>query len=237
MSQSFTKGIPIETDGALSANSDGLIPSQKAVKTYVDNGLLTKQATLTPSTTLYGDGSRLTGIASLNVAIVNTSIVQYFSQSITSLAKTAASSAINRLDLMPFIPASDIVITGLALEVITLTVGGLAKLLVYDNSGGKPNNLLIASTGLDCSTIGLKTFATSYTFLKGTIYWIGIHTNDVISFRSLPVASLIPLSSNATNNSHYTMYRSTAYTYGSEPATGFTGTITSSIGTEILLKT
>lgn len=49
MSQGYTKGIPIDVDGTFSANSDGLIPSQKAVKTYVDTGLATKQATLTGS--------------------------------------------------------------------------------------------------------------------------------------------------------------------------------------------
>ena len=37
MSQGYTKGIPIDTDGTLSADSDLLVPSQKAVKTYVDN--------------------------------------------------------------------------------------------------------------------------------------------------------------------------------------------------------
>lgn len=36
MSQGFTKAITIDTDGTLSANSDLLVPSQKAVKTYVD---------------------------------------------------------------------------------------------------------------------------------------------------------------------------------------------------------
>ena len=36
MSQGSAYGIPIDTDGTLSANSDFLIPSQKAVKTYVD---------------------------------------------------------------------------------------------------------------------------------------------------------------------------------------------------------
>ena len=49
MSQSFTRGIPIDTDGNLTANSNGLIPTQKAVKSYVDSGLSTKQATLTGS--------------------------------------------------------------------------------------------------------------------------------------------------------------------------------------------
>ena len=36
MSQGSAYGIPIDTDGTLSANSDQLVPSQKAIKTYVD---------------------------------------------------------------------------------------------------------------------------------------------------------------------------------------------------------
>jgi hypothetical protein len=42
MSQGFTKGTPIDTDPTLSLNSDIVVPSQSAVKTYVDNGLSTK---------------------------------------------------------------------------------------------------------------------------------------------------------------------------------------------------
>jgi hypothetical protein len=42
MSQGFTKGTPIDTDPTLSLNSDIVVPSQKAVKTYVDTGLATK---------------------------------------------------------------------------------------------------------------------------------------------------------------------------------------------------
>ena len=35
MSQGFTKGVPIDTDATLSANSNLLVPSQYAVRTYV----------------------------------------------------------------------------------------------------------------------------------------------------------------------------------------------------------
>ena len=42
MSQGFTKGTPIDTDDTLSLNSDIVVPSQKAVKTYVDGGLSNK---------------------------------------------------------------------------------------------------------------------------------------------------------------------------------------------------
>jgi hypothetical protein len=43
MAQGTTKGVPIDIDGTLSQNSDLLVASQKATKTYVDNGLLLKQ--------------------------------------------------------------------------------------------------------------------------------------------------------------------------------------------------
>ena len=43
MSQGFTKGIAISTDGTLSENSDLIVSSQKAIKTYVASGLATKQ--------------------------------------------------------------------------------------------------------------------------------------------------------------------------------------------------
>jgi len=36
MAQGSTRGVPIDTDGTLANNSDLLVPSQKAVKTYVD---------------------------------------------------------------------------------------------------------------------------------------------------------------------------------------------------------
>ena len=36
MAQGFTKGVPIDTDATLFNNSDLLVPSQKAIKSYVD---------------------------------------------------------------------------------------------------------------------------------------------------------------------------------------------------------
>lgn len=46
MGQGYTKGVPIDVDGTLAQDSDLLVPSQKAVKTYVDTSLATKQDTL-----------------------------------------------------------------------------------------------------------------------------------------------------------------------------------------------
>lgn len=50
MSQGFTKGIPISTDGTMSANSDLVVPSQAAVVTYVANALTPAPVTAVTAT-------------------------------------------------------------------------------------------------------------------------------------------------------------------------------------------
>ena len=57
MSQGFISGIPIDTDGTLSANSDFLVPSQKAVKTYVDTQDATKLDNSMNTNKLLGRGT------------------------------------------------------------------------------------------------------------------------------------------------------------------------------------
>jgi hypothetical protein len=56
MSQGFTKGTPIDTDPTLSLNSDIVVPSQKAIKAYVDNqdALLVSNVTATAPLTSSG---------------------------------------------------------------------------------------------------------------------------------------------------------------------------------------
>jgi hypothetical protein len=46
MAQGTTRGVPIDIDPLLAADSDLLVPSQKAVKAYIDNGLSNKQNAL-----------------------------------------------------------------------------------------------------------------------------------------------------------------------------------------------
>jgi hypothetical protein len=66
MAQGTTRGVPIDIDPTLSNNSDLLVASQKATKTYVDNGLLNKQNTLTLTTTGTSGPATLVG-ATLNI--------------------------------------------------------------------------------------------------------------------------------------------------------------------------
>ena len=51
MAQGTTKGVPIDVDPTLAADSDLLVPSQKAIKTYVNTANSTKQDNITLTTT------------------------------------------------------------------------------------------------------------------------------------------------------------------------------------------
>jgi hypothetical protein len=55
MAQGTTKGVPIDIDATLAANSDSLVPSQKAIKSYVDDAVGVT-VTLTGEVTGYGSG-------------------------------------------------------------------------------------------------------------------------------------------------------------------------------------
>ena len=52
MAQGTTKGVPIDVDPLLAADSDLLVPSQKAIKSYVATENSTKQDTLVSGTNI-----------------------------------------------------------------------------------------------------------------------------------------------------------------------------------------
>jgi len=66
MAQGTTKGVPIDIDPTLAADSDLLVPSQKAIKTYVDTANSTKQDNITLTTTGTNGAATLVG-STLNV--------------------------------------------------------------------------------------------------------------------------------------------------------------------------
>jgi hypothetical protein len=84
MAQGFTRGTPIDTDPTLSLDSDLVVPSQKAIKDYVDTGLNTKQDTITLTTAGTSGPATLTG-ATLNIP-------QYGGGGITALTGDVAAS-------------------------------------------------------------------------------------------------------------------------------------------------
>jgi len=56
MAQGTTKGVPIDIDPLLAADSDLLVPSQKAVKTYIDNSNVNQVTSVTGTSPIVSSG-------------------------------------------------------------------------------------------------------------------------------------------------------------------------------------
>ena len=101
----------------------------------------------------------------------------------------------NTITLYPFIPANTLTVSNLQANVITLTAAGLIRILVYSDLNGVPSSKLLESTSLDCSTSGVKTYTTSYTFTAGTTYWLGYYANITLNaISSVPGVELTSIS-------------------------------------------
>lgn len=102
----------------------------------------------------------------------------YISQYIVySTAPTTGTFVINRLNCTPFIPNKTFTSQDLSVNVTIAAAGGLAKILIFSDVNGVPSAKLFESSNLDCSTLGIKTALTSFTFNAGTTYWLGFISN------------------------------------------------------------
>ena len=81
MAQGTTRGVPIDTDPLLAADSDLLVPSQKAIKTYVDNSNVNQVETsrsISTTAPLAGGGD-LSANRTLSITQATTSTDGYLS--------------------------------------------------------------------------------------------------------------------------------------------------------------
>lgn len=101
---------------------------------------------------------------------------------------TSSAAAIDGWRMYPWTPNVDITIDRLGLHVTSGVATGVAKITVHEaNSFGLPGTLLKETGSLDCASSGYKFESWSYTFTKGTTYWLGVRTG-VVQFN---VAGLI----------------------------------------------
>jgi hypothetical protein len=98
-----------------------------------------------------------------------------------------------RLDVYPVTPNTTLTNVSLTINVSTLGIGSLARLVVYSNSNSFPTTKLFESTDINCSTTGDKTVLTGLTFTAGTTYWLGFYSNGIASFRTITASSMLPL--------------------------------------------
>lgn len=114
--------------------------------------------------------------------------------------------SLNNVYYTPFIPNQTIITSSLFIVVDTAEAGSLVKIGIYSNLINAANTLLFTSTDIDCSTTGLKTVTTTFTFVAGTIYWLAYTTNTSNMFiTTLPIFSVM-----TSPGTYYYEYKSSA---------------------------
>ena len=98
---------------------------------------------------------------------------------LTSFSTTSLSAGVNTMMLSLFYPATTFTISELSINVtVAAASASNAKILVYSDDGfGYPREKLIESSALSMTTLGARTYPTSYTFTAGTKYWMGVITD------------------------------------------------------------
>jgi hypothetical protein len=129
------------------------------------------------------------------------------SQSTESSANTTHTMTANMVHTAPFIPNQDLNMSSWFINCTTASVGGLARIMVYDDLNGLPYRLLDNSPDLDISTTGIKASSNKYSFLAGVTYWLAVQTNSSTAIlTALPVANLLCLANNPTTGAPYSIY-------------------------------
>lgn len=116
-----------------------------------------------------------------------------FNAAMISVSSTTVIPTASRLDVYPITPNRTLTNVSLTINVATLGVGSLARLVVYSNSNSFPTTKLYESTSIDCSTTGDKTVLTGLTFDAGTTYWLGFYSNGIATFRAIATTALLPI--------------------------------------------
>jgi hypothetical protein len=137
---------------------------------------------------------------------------------VNSLGLSANISTLaNRIVAIPFISNNSFISSSLNLSINTPAASGLARILIYSNLNGRPEQKLYESASIDCSTLGIKTALVSFTFTAGETYWIAMHFNTTaIGSTGIGVGALMSLQTAGITN--YTNYQVIA-TFGSAPTT------------------
>jgi hypothetical protein len=207
--------------GTLSTQSDlqSALDSKQNTLTLTTTGT-SGAATLVGSTLnvpQYSGGGGLSGIHNVNGYFDLTS--QGISAQLTGSSTSSVSMGANQMYAYPFIPNKTITSVSLKINVVTLGAGVNCRILIYSSVAGVPTTKVYESANLDCSTFGVKTAITSFTFTAGTTYWLCLQSSGVTSLSGIQPTALIPLAMVASPASAPTVAYINTSTFGSAPTT------------------
>lgn len=158
-------------------------------------------------------------------SIIKLSSGQSTNVSINPINTASLPALVNILWTTPYVPAQTFTSQDLFIYVQTGVASSNCRILIYSDLNGLPNTKLYESANLDCSTTGIKTATTTFTFTAGTTYWLTLHSDSNPTVWSIQNSGLVQIFVNASL-SGISSYKGNA-TFGSAPTT-FPATIVSS---------
>jgi methylglyoxal synthase len=139
---------------------------------------------------------------------------------VNSLSSYTATSTTNlRLSAVPFIPIKTFTTASFYINVGTSQVAAIARILIYSELNGLPDQKLYESANLDLSSTGIKTATTSFTFTAGTTYFVCTHTQGTAGVTHIPVTSLMPISIGGISTPTTFFSSTVSWSIGSAPTT------------------
>lgn len=123
-----------------------------------------------------------------------------------------------QLDLAPFVAARDFTIDRIGLAVSTGVASAHARALVYSaGTDGWPDALLADSGSLDASAAAYVFGASTLAFTKGTVYWVGSHSDSTATLRCCNTSCCWQLGLSTSSSANYFSILRRSVTYGSAP--------------------
>ena len=134
-------------------------------------------------------------------------------------ANTGAQFTVNRLVLIPFMPANTFTIAQILMNGNIAVAGSLCRLLIYSDNNGVPNAKLYESTDLSLATTGFKIASTTFIFTAGKTYWLGFAGGAITAnIIQIQPSSLYAIANNAVTFTDTQTIFYVAATLGSAPA-------------------
>lgn len=136
---------------------------------------------------------------------------QYYDNCFQGASTQTSAGAANRIELAPYFTSVNLPIDRIGVACTTAVAGALCKVVIYSaDANGWPDALLYETGNLDCSTTGMKEEALSFTFLSGTMYWVGVRHSSTATLRHIPSGVAVNLGLwSSTANTYNTVLRRT----------------------------
>jgi hypothetical protein len=147
------------------------------------------------------------------------------SDSTTTL--TTLAGAANRFDIAPWLCPIDLTIDQVGVLCSTSIAAALGKITCYgSDANGRPNSLLFESATLDFSSVGFKSTAQVFNFVRGELYWIGLRSSSTATVNAhQPYCSPVPGSAaTPTTGASKLLRRTLAFSTAAPVTWGYTAT-------------